>query len=164
MFGGADNDVVTGGAGNDYVEGGAGADNLSGDAGDDRLMGGAGDDVLSGGDGADKLVGGSGADTIIGGSGNDNMWGGNWSGDQESDTFVFSSGGGKDMVHDFEAEHDQIDLSAYGLTYEDIASVMTDKGWATEIELSALDGGVSGDKLLLLKVHAEDLSEDNFIV
>ncbi len=164
LFGGEGNDVVTGGAGDDYVEGGAGADNLSGNAGADRLMGGAGDDALSGGDGNDKLVGGSGDDVISGGAGDDHLWGGNWSADGDADTFVFQSGSGKDMVHDFEVDHDQIDLSSYGLTYDDITARVCDKGWATEIELSSIDGGASGDKLLLVNVKAEDLSEDNFIV
>ncbi len=164
LFGGEGGDVVTGGAGDDYVEGGVGADNLSGDAGVDRLMGGVGDDALSGGDGKDKLVGGSGDDVISGGAGDDHLWGGNWSADGDADTFVFQSGDGKDMVHDFEADHDQIDLSSYGLTYEDVACRVCDKGWATEIELSSVDGGASGDKLLLVNVKAEDLSEDNFII
>ena len=139
-------------------------ENLTGGNAADTFTGDAKDNILDGQAGNDTLSGGEGNDTLIGGTGNDNMWGGNWPADGDADTFVFSSGGGKDMVHDFEADHDQIDLSAYGLTYQDIASVMTDKGWATEIELQALNGGVSGDKLLLVKVNAEDLSEDNFIV
>ena len=71
---------------------------------------------------------------------------------------------GSDMIHDFEVEHDQIDLSAYGIEYSDLQAAMTDKGWATEIDLSALTGGEVGDKLLLKSVDADDLDESNFIL
>ena len=164
LFGGTGDDVMSGGAGKDYVAGGEGSDDLSGNAGDDRVMGGAGDDVMSGGEGSDKLVGGSGADTIEGGAGDDHMWGGNWWKDGDSDTFVVSSGSGKDMIHDFETEHDALDLSSYGIEFSDLSDIMTDKGWATEIDLSGLEGGKDGDKLILKSVDADDLDESNFIL
>ena len=164
LFGGDGADNIAGGDGNDYLNGGSGSDNLSGDEGGDKLYGGSGEDALFGGAGADKLVGGSGADTITGGAGNDHMWGGNWSADGASDTFVLSAGGGKDMIHDFETDKDVLDLSSYGLEFSDLSNLMSDNGWATEIDLSGLDGGQAGDKLILKSIDPDDLDESNFIL
>ena len=137
---------------------------LFGGLGTDFLSGGAGGDHLNGGDGNDKLVGGKGSDTIEGGAGDDHLWGGDWWKDGASDTFVISSGGGKDMIHDFETGVDQIDLSSYGLEFSDLKSLMTDKGWATEIDLSGLDGANQNDKLIIKSVDPDDLDEDTFIL
>ncbi len=164
LFGGAGNDVLSGGDGDDHLDGGAGDDKLDGGDGTDFLKGGAGNDYLNGGAGNDKLVGGSGADTIEGGAGDDHMWGGNWSADGSSDTFVISAGSGKDMIHDFEADQDVIDLSSYGLEFSDVAALMTDKGWATEIDLSGLEGAEAGDKLIIKSVDPDDLDESNFLL
>lgn len=182
LHGGSGSDVMSGDAGNDFVDGGTGDDALSGGAGDDKLLGqsgndelsggegkdylnaGSGDDVISGGAGNDKIVGGSGADRIEGGAGDDHMWGGNWWRDGSVDTFVVSAGSGKDMIHDFEVDKDQIDLSSYGLEFADLAGLVKDKGWATEIDLSGIAGGIEGDKLILKSVDADDLDETNFIL
>ncbi len=182
LFGGSDNDHLDGGIGSDKLSGGQGddalfgqdgADKLTGNAGSDSLDGGAGKDYLNAGSGSDKLVGGAGddkmvggtgSDTLEGGAGDDHMWGGNWQGDGSSDTFVVAQGSGKDMVHDFEAENDVIDLSAYGLEFSDVTALMDDQGWATVIDLSGLEGAQSGDKLILKSVSADDLDEDNFIL
>lgn len=161
---GSGNDTADGGEGNDKIQGQSGNDDLSGGAGNDYVNGGTGNDRIDGGSGADKIVGGSGSDTIEGGAGNDNLWGGNWWKDQSSDTFIVSSGSGKDIIHDFEADHDVVDLSSYGLEFSDLQTVMADKGWATEIDLSALSGGQTGDKLLLKSVDVDDLDESNFIL
>ncbi|MEP2781476.1 MAG: choice-of-anchor L domain-containing protein [Pseudoruegeria sp.] len=164
LFGGDGDDHILGGEGNDYLAGEKGNDTLDGGAGDDRVMGGTGNDILSGGVGADKLVGGAGADVIAGGEGNDHMWGGEWSADGSGDTFIVSAGGGKDMIHDFETDNDQIDLSSYGLEYADVQGLMSDKGWATEIDLSGLTGGSETDKIIIKSVDADDLDESNFIL
>lgn len=164
ISGGTGADTVSGGSGNDSLRGQDGDDALSGDAGRDYINAGSGADLVSGGADQDKLVSGSGSDTIIGGSGDDHMWGGNWRGDGTTDTFVVSGGSGKDIIHDFEADHDRIDLSAYGVEFEDLAGLITDRGWATEIDLSALTGGEGGDRLLLKSVDADDLDESNFIL
>ncbi|UZD91363.1 DUF6923 family protein [Cognatishimia activa] len=161
---GTGNDVAHGGEGEDKIQGEAGNDMLSGGDGRDYLAGGTGNDVLLGGAGGDKLVGGTGSDTIEGGTGNDHMWGGQWRGDNDADTFIVAGGNGSDMIHDFEVDHDQIDLSAYGVEFSDLQGVMKDKGWATEIDLSALSGGVTGDKLILKSVDVDDLDESNFIL
>ena len=182
LYGGAGYDNMSGGEGADKLYGGGGKDTLAGDAGDDTLVGNEGDDVLVGGEGkdlllggsgadrldggagGDKLVGGSGSDTITGSEGNDHIWGGNWSGDNAADTFVFAAGSGKDIIHDFEATHDQIDLRAYGLNYDRLQEVMTDHGWAVEIDLSGLNGGQSGDRVFLKSVDPDDLDESNFLL
>jgi Ca2+-binding RTX toxin-like protein len=164
IFGGDGSDTVSGDAGDDRIVGGAGNDTMFGGTGSDYLNGGTGDDQIFGGDGADKIVGGSGSDIIAGGAGNDHMWGGNWWRDGASDTFVVSQGGGKDMIHDFEVKQDQIDLSSYGLEFSDLKGLMSDKGWATEIDLSGLEGGSVGDKLIIKSIDPDELEESNFIL
>ena len=96
LSGGIGKDTLLGGDGNDSLSGGTGNDKLSGGSGKDTLLGGDGDDSLSGGTGNDKLSGGSGKDTLLGGSGNDTLTGGNG-----ADTFVYASGGGKDVITDY---------------------------------------------------------------
>ena len=163
ILGASGDDAMFGGEGNDSLLGEAGADMLTGDAGTDYLNGGTGDDALNGGAGQDKLVGGAGADTLEGGAGDDHIWGGNWSADGSDDVFVFAAGAGKDFVHDFEAEHDQLDLSAYGTDLATVLGVSADQGWATIIDLSKLDGGLTDDKLILKSVDLDDLGQDSFI-
>jgi Ca2+-binding RTX toxin-like protein len=164
VFGGDGHDILSGDAGDDRVLGDAGNDTIYGGEGKDYLNGGTGNDNIFGGDGADKIVGGSGSDIISGGAGDDHMWGGNWWRDGASDTFVVSSGGGKDMIHDFEVAQDQIDLSSYGLEFDDLKDLMSDKGWATEIDLSGLEGASAGDKLIIKSIDPDDLDESNFIL
>lgn len=161
---GIGDDTAQGGAGNDTFYGQDGNDQLDGGTGNDFMLGGAGHDQMAGGAGTDKLVGGTGADTLEGGAGNDHLWGGNWRGDNAQDVFVVSAGGGRDMIHDFEQNQDQIDLSAYGLDYDEVQSVMTDRGWAVEIDLSGFAGGQVGDKLLIKSINPDDLDESNFIL
>lgn len=161
IFGEAGDDFVYGGEGADHLEGGEGADALHGNTGDDVLMGGAGDDSLKGGEGSDKVVGGAGEDRLEGGAGDDHLWGGEWTVDGSTDTFVFAPGSGQDMVHDFETASDVIDLSAYGLTWEELQAGIQDHGWAVSIELGTL-GGEEGDRIFLTNISSDDLSADNF--
>lgn len=103
----AGNDTLRGQAGNDTLEGNAGADNLDGGSGNDILVGGTGSDVLNGGAGDDRLTGGAGADQLTGGSG--------------ADIFRFTSSidslrGASDLITDFSASRDLIDVSALGYT------------------------------------------------
>ncbi|WP_172332541.1 calcium-binding protein [Mangrovicoccus sp. HB161399] len=156
-------DLVFGGTGNDSLRGEAGDDTMSGGDGADYMDGGAGNDVLAGNDGIDKIVGGTGSDVVEGGAGNDQLWGGNWAADGTADTFVFSSGDGKDFVHDFEVGLDVIDLTAYLTDLESVLAVCSDLGWATAIDTAALDGGVSGDRIILKSVALADLGQDSFI-
>ena len=163
VMGGDGDDLMTGGEGDDALQGQNGADVISGDAGKDYLNGGAGDDALSGGAGNDKLVGGSGADRIEGGEGDDHLWGGNWSADGAADTFVFNSGDGKDFIHDFEADRDMLDLVALDTDLAAVRDAAQDQGWATIIDVSQMEGGQAGDKLILKGVDLDDLTVDSFL-
>lgn len=173
LFGEQGNDAISAGAGNDTIDGGTGDDKLRGEAGNDviaggkgadYLEGGSGNDQLSGGAGIDKIVGGIGADVIEGGAGDDQLWGGDWAADHEADTFVFRAGCGKDMVQDFEDGRDLIDLSSFDTDYASVKAACSDQGWATVIDLAALHGGTTGDKLILKSVDLHDLGLDSFIL
>jgi len=98
LEGGEGHDVLYGSSGNDRLEGGEGHDTLYGGSGNDRLEGGEGHDVLYGGTGNDTLEGGEGADVLHGGAGNDVLEGG-----EGADMFVFESGGGHDIIKDYQA-------------------------------------------------------------
>ena len=164
LYGGEGDDEAHGGEGADTIDLGAGNDTAFGGAGADFIQGKAGNDTIEGGAGADKIVGGSGSDTIHGGAGNDNIWGGQWWKDGASDTFVYNKGGGRDTIHDFEVEQDQIDLSSYGLSFDDIQDRIIDRGWATEINLEGIDKSGAGDKIMLKSIKPDDLDESNFIM
>ena len=112
----------------------------------------------------DTALGDDGVDIVNGTAGDDHMCGSEWSADGSSDTFVVSSGSGRDMIHDFEADHDVLDLSAYGLEFSDLVELMSNQGCATEIDLSGLAGGQTGDKLILKSIDPNDLDESNFIL
>lgn len=139
LDGGAGADTLVGGAGNDsYVVDDAGdvVTELSGEGADTVsasvdftlgsevetlvLTGGSNlsgtgnalDNVLTGNSGANSLDGGDGADTLAGGAGADSLAGGNG-----ADVFAYGSAGestptGADMIADFAAGADRIDLSA----------------------------------------------------
>lgn len=84
--------------GNVYLNGGLLADKLTGGAGGDVLVGGGGQDTLNGGAGGDLLIGGTGRDT-----------------------FAFSGVPGDDTILDFRSGRDVIDLSAYGITADNVS-------------------------------------------
>ena len=110
MRGGLNDDEMSGGSGNDHMFGDAGADTIDGGQGDDRIEGGAGNDTLDGGANSDAISGGDGADLIIGGYGNDTLTGG-----EGGDTFVFGDFSGRDVITDWEAGVDVIEIA--GLTW-----------------------------------------------
>ena len=72
-------------------------ENVYGSAFGDTLMGDSGSNVLSGRNGDDILAGRG---------GDDELWGGNG-----ADTFIFGDGFGRDIIVDFEADVDKIDLA-----------------------------------------------------
>ena len=95
LDGKAGNDVISGANGNDRIFGGDGNDTLSGQNNNDEIHGGIGVDQISGGAGADKIYGDAGNDKLAGGT--------------EADRFVFTKGGGADVVSDFSlAQHDTL--------------------------------------------------------
>ena len=124
LRGGTDNDVLSGGRGRDILVGSAGSDTLRGNGNNDTLRGSAGDDLLNGGTENDRLIGGSGQDTLIGGNGDDVLFAGAdndlliggrgrdvLGGGGGQDTFVFESLDAADLVRDFNAAADTLDIS-----------------------------------------------------
>ena len=105
------NDILSCGEGSDLLQGRGGADLLAGGANRDTLIGAAGNDLLEGEDGNDRMFGGYGGDTLRGGVGRNLMTGGDG-----EDEFFFASmsetglGGERDVITDFNASFDVIDL------------------------------------------------------
>lgn len=122
-------------ANNDYVDATATTAGLSLDTnyGDDTILGGSGDDTFTGGTGDDVIDGGAGNDILIGNGG--------------ADAFVFDADSGDDVIVDFEAGVDTIDITAW---------------WATQrdIDLSVVDGdtilGFNGQSITLEGVDLLD--------
>lgn len=113
LLGGLGNDTLFGGEGNDVLSGGGDHDSLVGGNGDDRLFGGDGDDELFGGGGRDTLLGGAGEDTLFGGQGPDQLTGG-----ADADVFGFLRfEKGVDVITDFQAGIDKIDLSDFNTDF-----------------------------------------------
>lgn len=112
---------------------------------------GRGSDLLSGGKGNDILYGGDGADILDGGAGNDIMAGG-----AGHDIFVFNGGGGNDVILDFTAGEDLLQISKHinGLNVtspDDLASRITQVGGNVVVDLG------HGDTLTLVNVDAHDI-------
>jgi serralysin len=151
LAGGAGDDTIWGAIGGDTLVGGLGHDRLAGDLGPDRLAGRDGNDVLDGGDGTDRLRGGRGIDWITGGPGTDRMRGG-----ADNDTFVFRRGDGADVIADWQAGGDRLDLRTWGL--DGIA----------ELTLRAVAEGLlvefgPGDSVLLAGAVAGDLPVEDIL-
>ncbi|MDZ4791863.1 MAG: 5'-nucleotidase C-terminal domain-containing protein [Hyphomicrobiales bacterium] len=117
MLAGLGDDEVKGGKGDDSISGGEGNDFLRGEKGDDFLYGNAGDDRLDGGNGLNFLIGGEGDDILVSGKGADKM-----QGDGGSDIFFISSKSGVDIIVDFEAAFDTLDLSK--LKFDSVAEAL----------------------------------------
>jgi Ca2+-binding RTX toxin-like protein len=79
-----------------------------------RIKGSNKSDILAGSASADTVQGARGNDRLDGGSGNDALTGG-----EGADTFVLRSGGGDDVVTDFNAAEGDRVMFDYG-TYSDI--------------------------------------------
>lgn len=134
---------TVGGEGDDMLAGTVGDDILAGRQGDDLLEGGAGDDILRGQKGADTLIGGTGDDVLRGGAG--------------ADTFVFALGDGNDTIFGLN-KNDKIDLSATGLSFDDLT--ITDNGSNS----FTVDYGDLGDSITLaLTANNAALDADDFL-
>ena len=91
---------------------------------------------------------------LFGGAGNDVLQGG-----AGHDTFVFAGGGGNDVVLDFEAGSDMLqiasDINGTGVhSAEDVAARATTVGGNTVIDLG------HGDTVTLVGVTADDVQAD----
>lgn len=131
LTGGTGIDRLDGGSGNDLLRGGPGNDRLSGQTGSDGLRGDEGSDTLSGDAGGDTLSGGSGNDLLQGGAGRDRLWGGKGAdvlaGGAEADVFRFmavsdSTRTMSDVIRDFAAGADDLDLRGMKLDFIDNAA------------------------------------------
>ncbi|WP_374764480.1 beta strand repeat-containing protein [Yunchengibacter salinarum] len=117
VFAGRDgdgNDTLTGGAGDDVIGAGRGDDNVDAGDNDDVIYGGAGNDTLNAGTGADVIFNGAGDDVVDGGNGADTLWGGpgndTLTGGNGADQFIFGGTPGRDVITDFDADEDVLDL------------------------------------------------------
>jgi len=100
-----ENDTIIGSADSELIFGNEGQDSISGGDENDSLFGGKGNDQLFGGAGDDFLLGDRDIDTLTGGQGRD--------------TFALSTGGGLDIITDFENTTDYIQLPV-GVSISDI--------------------------------------------
>jgi len=123
---------------NEVMIGSGSRDQLRGLGGKDELRGFNGVDKLFGGGGRDALKGGNGRDQLRGDRGNDKLWGG-----RDDDTFIFSSGFGRDIIKDFEAgsRYTTLDFeNAPGSTGPgDTNYWLTKYGGLTWLNMAALD-------------------------
>lgn len=87
--------------GADHLVGTPSAELIHAGGGRDVLDGGAGHDVLDGGQGADRLTGGTGDDVFVFA--------------RLQDSYASTAGDTHDRILDFDAAHDQLDLTALGL-------------------------------------------------
>ena len=108
IYGEENDDEIQGGDGSDHLEGNDGDDMVAGGLSNDSVFGGSGNDRVNGNDGNDVVDGGSGKDDVYGGRGNDKLTGGS-----EGDTFHFLPDSGHDVITDFNAGEDRIDLHRY---------------------------------------------------
>jgi Ca2+-binding RTX toxin-like protein len=100
--------------GNDTVIGSTDSELILGNEGQDSISGGEGNDSLFGGKGNDQLFGDAGDDFLLGDRDNDTLTGG-----LGSDTFALSTGGGLDIITDFENTIDYIQVPV-GVNISDI--------------------------------------------
>ena len=146
------------------IDGTAGKDTLAGTAVADLILGGAGNDTLSGAGGADVIVGGAGKDTLAGGDGADTF-----RFDTLTDSYRTSTATYSDLITDFNASEDHLDLAALGFTglgdgYNGTLAIVynssTDRTYVKSYEADA-----SGNRfeLALSGNLASSLSADNFV-
>jgi len=136
----------------DYMTAHESGSALRGKKGRDNLNGGTGNDFLSGGKAQDTLNGASGNDRLQGGKQDDYLAGGTG-----TDTFVFRAAHGRDLIQDFAAGTDIIEI--HGAEYSDL----TIKKWHSR-------SGVEGSRIewdegtiLVHRVERDTLRDpDNF--
>jgi Ca2+-binding RTX toxin-like protein len=154
IFGGDGNNVIFGGKGNDTVLGGDGFNLLFGEKGNDTLIGGQHGNYLDGGAGKDTLIGGAEDDLLAGGADKDVLFGG-----KGHDTFVFSSGGGRDLVMDFQdGDVIEIQRNINGLRIHD-ADDLLNRVHSDHDGNAVIDLG-RGDSITLVNVSADDVHAD----
>lgn len=149
-------DTILGGPGDDDLRGNRGHDQIFGEAGHDTLKGGRGNDWLYGGSGDDVIIAGRGDDVLVGGPGHDIL-----SGKQGADRFVFK-GAGSNLVTDYDAGEDTLDLSETGARYSDLTIMNTTARIDGETTTGALIDYGEGTAFLVA-IDARDLGADDFV-
>ncbi|WP_302897277.1 right-handed parallel beta-helix repeat-containing protein [Mesorhizobium sp. LMG 17147] len=140
---------IDGNGGANKIVGTAAAELIDGKSGNDHLFGGDGNDILEGGDGADQLTGGHGNDFLAGG--------------KDADVFVFHEATwGTDVIMDWQAGIDRIDLHGTGLHFNDLEFVTADidGDGAKDDVFAASDHGNIG----LLDMHLSQIHSSFFLV
>lgn len=141
---GTGDDVIKASGGNDYIMTMGGADAIKGGGGRDTIEAGAGDDLVLGGGGADRIDGGADDDVLNGGRGRD--------------TFVFDLGSGADLIEDFEAGRDTMEISTLmgAANFADIQGASAQSGSDLVITLGA-------DEITLSGLTINDLGASDFL-
>lgn len=136
--------------GDSTISGSGFADNLVGGDGNDTISGNGGRDRISGGGGNDILNGGKDGDLLIGGAG--------------SDTFIFGAHSGKDVVADFDASTDLLDLtgSGYAGTLQDLIDTAKVGHGSHAGDLTLVLG--HGSTITLHDVDASTLTDANVLL
>jgi Ca2+-binding RTX toxin-like protein len=112
------------------------------------------DNRITGSAASNWLLGGAGNDVLNGGAGNDVLFG-----EAGADIFVFERGTGGDVIGDFVAGTDRIDLSAFGFTsYAQVEAVLGEQGGTAFLTLG------NGDLVVLNGVARTALSARDFIL
>lgn len=149
--------IFRGAAGDDVFTSFGGNDKLIGKAGNDVLKGRSGEDILSGGKGKDLLKGGAGNDKLNGGKGKDKLFGGDG-----EDSFVFTGNFGRDVVKDFEAGVDLLDLSGLpgeATSLSEFAAAASETGGNVIYDA----GGDGANVIILQDITLAELSVSDFI-
>jgi Ca2+-binding RTX toxin-like protein len=111
------------------------------------------DNSLTGNAISNYLLGGAGNDRLNGMGGNDVLFG-----EGGNDTFVFQAGTGGDVIGDFAAGQDRIDLSAFGLSFAQVQAGFSQVGGNGAINLG------NGDFIVLHTVTMSALTAADFIL
>jgi Ca2+-binding RTX toxin-like protein len=112
------------------------------------------DNRLTGSAATNWLLGGAGDDWLNGMAGNDVLFG-----EAGADIFAFDDGTGSDVIGDFEAGTDSIDLSSFGFAdFEALSAAFVENGGTTAILLG------EGDMIVLNGVTNAQLTATDFIL
>ena len=109
---------------------------------------------ITGSDASNWLLGGAGDDILNGRGGNDVLFG-----EAGADVFVFAQGTGGDVIGDFTAGTDRIDLSAFGFTsFAQVEAALGENGGTSFLTLG------NGDMIVLNGVARSALGAGDFIL
>ena len=160
VYGGQDEDVVYGNLSDDVLYGNLGADVVYGGQDEDVLYGGQNDDTLFGNLGDDLLFGNLGNDTLVGGAGNDTLQGGGG-----ADQFNVQSGGGADVITDFDAaagDRVSVQTNINGTGIDEAEDVLQFLG--VDANGNAVLNFGNGTQVTLMGVQTANVSAQDFVL